>query len=1018
MHSYTTVRRFSLHNLLLLLALLSLAGCGGGGGGDGGDTLIGNDIPIASDDSPTAGTNSWTVTASAGPGGSISPANLSVNEGDTASFIVTPDSGYSIASVTGCNGSLSGDTYTTGPVTADCTVTASFASGGTGNIWNISAAADPATGGTVSGTGGYAEGTKVTLTATPGSGYRFVKWTEGGSVVSTTPSYSFTAAMDRALVAHFASSAAAGEETPYTVDAFGYVDPRPESFHPLRRAQSPLMKLEELFVLSIGNSIFVDDWFIDDDGQAVQKPKRGLANRPGFHGTAARYRSAGRADVDGDGYDELIILRIGDPGDNEVDGLVLGVFSIASGNEAVPLATITDGTQLLYARLTAGDLDGDGADELIVYGVNGQDADNIAFSRIAVYDFNGTDFDRIFQWNINDTEVAVDAGDFDGDGRDELFAVFRSGEPAPSGNGFTAYILKRAATGLAAFLTMDLTSSLTQGGDYEVMELGAVAADLDNDGIHEPVVASIRRDTTSGTPEINMYAMKLGNWKLTAMTSSSQPLQTMEHSPYDDELWLVAAADLNGDGQDEIVSTLRDIDGDNGYRACRFSHFALNNDAAPKPFGTATSTVISSGSDATPRSRCAMAVLDNDRDNKDEVFLGRLDPGDPYRSTKLHNKLWRHEIDARPYAQEVGNSTKTFYAIKSRSLPMEHFDRYQTRPEPLSLVGGDFDGDSLVVRYTGNKWLSLPKPMVMFVAAAPPNQGNISHNFADTGTTITLIDSSSTSEGTGISVTTGVTLSVDTPTFFDVLSYSASVSLKNALTQTETNTKILTRETSFSGPPDADKVVFQGTLFMSYEYQIVGSSDPTLIGTRVTIDEPVSTQTWQWPLDLFNATVGAAHRIGPDIIDHTPGDVASYMRESDKNALQNSTGFLQTGVVSLNPSGGTKGGGYTSQSIETTEEWVRDVETTWSVEYALGVTVAGVGLTASQSLDNTGIYSLSLSKGIRYEGKVGEVLSLDEYKDYRFDWGMFIRQVEHDDGSKFLVIDYWVENLGPGYGTR
>ena len=821
-----------------------------------------------------------------------------------------------------------------------------------------------------------------------------------------------TPAADDAQIAN-SDNTAAGEETPYTVDAFGYTDPRPESFHPLRRAQSPLMKLEELFVLSIGNPIFVDDWFIDDDGQAVQKPRRGLANRPGFTGTAARYRSAGSADVDGDGYDELIILRIGDPGDNEVDGLVLGVFSIASGNEAVPLATITDGTQLLYARLATGDVDGDGADELIVYGVKGQDADNIAYTHIAVYDFNGTDFDRIYQWNINETEVAVDAGDFDGDGEDELFAVFRSGEPAPSGNGFTAYILKRTATGLAAFITMDLSSALTQGGDYEVMELAAVAADLDNDGIPEPVVASIRRDTTSGTPEINMYAMKLSNWKLTAMTSSSQPLQTMEHSPYDDELWLVAAADLNGDGQDEVVSTLRDIDGDNGYRACRFSHFALNNDAAPKPFGTSTSTVISSGNLATARSRCAMAVLDNDADNKDEVILGRLDPGD--QSQKQRNKLWRHEIDVQTFAQQVGNTTKTFYAVKSRSLPVEHMYRYQSRPEPLSLVGGDFDGDNLEVRYTGNKWLSLPKPVVMFVAAAPPNQGNISHNFADTGTTISLIESSGTAEGTGFSVTTGVTLSVETPTFFDVLSYSASVSLKNAITRTQTNTEVITRETSFSGPPDADKVVFQGTLFMSYEYQVVRSSDPDLIGTRVTIDEPVSTQIWQWSLDLFNATVDAAYRIGPDIIDHTPGDVASYMRESDKNALKNEPGFLQTSVVSLNPSGGTKGGGYTSQSIETTEEWARDVETTWSIEYAVGVSVAGVGLTASQSLDNTGIYSVSLSKGIRYEGKVGEVLSLDEYNNYRFDWGMFIRQVEHTDGYKFQVIDYWVDNLGPGY---
>jgi hypothetical protein len=39
---------------------------------------------------------------------------------------VTPQSGYAISSVTGCNGSLSGSTYTTAPVTGTCAINASF----------------------------------------------------------------------------------------------------------------------------------------------------------------------------------------------------------------------------------------------------------------------------------------------------------------------------------------------------------------------------------------------------------------------------------------------------------------------------------------------------------------------------------------------------------------------------------------------------------------------------------------------------------------------------------------------------------------------------------------------------------------------------------------------------------------------------------------------------------------------------------------------------------------------------
>ena len=69
-----------------------------------------------------------TVTPTAGANGSIAPSTpQTVNDGSTTVFTVTPDAHYRIADVTGCGGSLDGNTYTTGPITADCTVTATFA---------------------------------------------------------------------------------------------------------------------------------------------------------------------------------------------------------------------------------------------------------------------------------------------------------------------------------------------------------------------------------------------------------------------------------------------------------------------------------------------------------------------------------------------------------------------------------------------------------------------------------------------------------------------------------------------------------------------------------------------------------------------------------------------------------------------------------------------------------------------------------------------------------------------------
>jgi hypothetical protein len=70
--------------------------------------------------------NTYGVSATAGIGGSIDPVSQTVDHGTTVTFTVTPDPDYSIAAVSGCNGSLSGNTFTTGPITTACLVEASF----------------------------------------------------------------------------------------------------------------------------------------------------------------------------------------------------------------------------------------------------------------------------------------------------------------------------------------------------------------------------------------------------------------------------------------------------------------------------------------------------------------------------------------------------------------------------------------------------------------------------------------------------------------------------------------------------------------------------------------------------------------------------------------------------------------------------------------------------------------------------------------------------------------------------
>ena len=70
-------------------------------------------------------------------------------------------------------------------------------------IYIVITSASPPEGGTTSGSGVFTNASTDTVNATPNTGYRFVNWTEDGSVVSTSASYTFTGSSDRALVANF-----------------------------------------------------------------------------------------------------------------------------------------------------------------------------------------------------------------------------------------------------------------------------------------------------------------------------------------------------------------------------------------------------------------------------------------------------------------------------------------------------------------------------------------------------------------------------------------------------------------------------------------------------------------------------------------------------------------------------------------------------------------------------------------------------------------------------------------------
>jgi uncharacterized repeat protein (TIGR02543 family) len=161
-------------------------------------TVTGNASYVAEFEQST-----YTISASASPsnGGSVSGAGT-YNQGQTCTLTATPNTGYTFTRWTKNGSQVSTNASYSFTVSGNATYVAEF----TQASYTISASANPSAGGSVSGAGTYSHGSSCTLTATPATGYSFVRWMKNGSSVSTSTTYSFTVTANATFEAVFSQN--------------------------------------------------------------------------------------------------------------------------------------------------------------------------------------------------------------------------------------------------------------------------------------------------------------------------------------------------------------------------------------------------------------------------------------------------------------------------------------------------------------------------------------------------------------------------------------------------------------------------------------------------------------------------------------------------------------------------------------------------------------------------------------------------------------------------------------------
>ena len=142
----------------------------------------------------------YNVSVSANPtnGGTVAGGGT-FNHGQSCTVTATANIGYTFTNWTENGNVVSTNASYSFSVTGNRTLVAHFQV----QSYTVSVSANPADVGTVSGGGTFNYGQSCTVSATPATGYTFLRWTENGTQVSTNSSYTFNVTGDRTLVAQF-----------------------------------------------------------------------------------------------------------------------------------------------------------------------------------------------------------------------------------------------------------------------------------------------------------------------------------------------------------------------------------------------------------------------------------------------------------------------------------------------------------------------------------------------------------------------------------------------------------------------------------------------------------------------------------------------------------------------------------------------------------------------------------------------------------------------------------------------